>query len=495
MAGVDQAGAGGVQADGRTPARFLSTYFNAQCNIFSDAVLTHSTANLSQNEPVNQSQDFFGTQDFITPQDQEFSVMHNPAAPGETNKENVRQMRSPMNISPGARKRPKKCLYQPTGSQKSDDMNTSQGDGSQPSATPTPSLIMKPAAAPVMHGRGSILHYCKDQGTSAGHSPSRGRQMLPPPVRSPPLMRNPFLEPEHSTSGAAEKKKARVGQPPRSRYRADFKEMGLLGSGSFSKVYRVKHRLDGCEYAVKRTAKELYTASEKTTAIQEIQALAAVGSHPNIVRYFGAWMEPSGDGEHLFIQLEVCGKSLADQLAAGHVFSETHLMDIMKQIAGALRHLHQLGMVHLDVKPDNIYMSLKDSSCKLGDFGLVSRSDGQGEIREGDGRYLPKEMMNGDHSNLQQADMYSLGATMLELAIGSTLPMDGSLCQALRQDKAPLPKRLNANSQLVKYIKALLSETPSERPTAETICRGSAPWRKGVGSLLLQPSTLSRSTK
>lgn len=55
------------------------------------------------------------TQDFITPQDQEFSVMHNPAAPGETNKENVRQMRSPMNISPGARKRPKKCLYQPTG--------------------------------------------------------------------------------------------------------------------------------------------------------------------------------------------------------------------------------------------------------------------------------------------------------------------------------------------------------------------------------------------
>lgn len=54
---------------------------------------------------------------------------------------------------------------------------------------------------------------------------------------------------------------------------------------------------------------------------------------------------------------------------------------------------------------------------------------------------------------------------MLELAIGSTLPMDGSLCQALRQDKAPLPKRLNANSQLVKYIKVTVASlTPLPSP-------------------------------
>lgn len=66
---------------------------------------------------------------------------------------------------------------------------------------------------------------------------------------------------------------------------------------------------------------------------------------------------------------------------------------------------------------------------------------------------------------MSQADMYSLGATMLELAIGSTLPMDGSLCQALRQDKAPLPKRLNANSQLVKYIKVTVASlTPLPSP-------------------------------
>jgi wee1-like protein kinase len=72
------------------------------------------------------------------------------------------------------------------------------------------------------------------------------------------------------------------------------------------------------------------------------------------------------------------------------------------QMAAALRHLHQHGMVHLDVKPDNIYMSLDSGSYKLGDFGLVTKSNGQGRVMEGDGRYLPQEMLNGDHRSLEK---------------------------------------------------------------------------------------------
>lgn len=56
------------------------------------------------------------------------------------------------------------------------------------------------------------------------------------------------------------------------------------------------------------------------------------------------------------------------------------------QVAAGLRHLHDQGMAHLDIKPDNIYMSVDEKLYKVGDFGLVTRLDGTTKVNEGDGR-------------------------------------------------------------------------------------------------------------
>lgn len=55
------------------------------------------------------------------------------------------------------------------------------------------------------------------------------------------------------------------------------------------------------------------------------------------------------------------------------------------QMASALKHIHDLGMVHLDLKPDNIYMGRSPGTYKLGDFGLATTRDGQ-RVQEGDAR-------------------------------------------------------------------------------------------------------------
>jgi len=78
-----------------------------------------------------------------------------------------------------------------------------------------------------------------------------------------------------------------------SRYQREFKEIALLSSGSFGSVFRAVRELDGCEYAVKRITFDAMGYSKESTeqVIREVQCLAAVNDHPNIVRYYTSWWE------------------------------------------------------------------------------------------------------------------------------------------------------------------------------------------------------------
>ncbi|EFJ29494.1 hypothetical protein SELMODRAFT_4176, partial [Selaginella moellendorffii] len=79
------------------------------------------------------------------------------------------------------------------------------------------------------------------------------------------------------------------------------------------------------------------------------------------------------------------------------------------QLLNALKHLHSHGLTHLDVKSDKIY--IRNCVYKIGDLGLASRIDGTISIEDGNLRYLLMELINDDHSHLDKADMFSLGAT------------------------------------------------------------------------------------
>ncbi|KAK9945619.1 hypothetical protein M0R45_011125 [Rubus argutus] len=203
-----------------------------------------------------------------------------------------------------------------------------------------------------------------------------------------------------------------------SRYHADFHEIEQIGRGNFSHVYKVLNRIDGCLYAVKQSIRQLHQDTERRKALMEVQCLAAIGSHANIVGYYSSWFE----NEKLYIQTELCDHSLS-VTNFSRPFTEGEVLVALYQIAKALQFMHERGVAHLDVKPDNIYV--KNGVYKLGDFGCATLLDNSLPIEEGDARYMPPEILNEKHDDLDKADIFSLGVAMYELIKGSPLPVEG----------------------------------------------------------------------
>lgn len=107
------------------------------------------------------------------------------------------------------------------------------------------------------------------------------------------------------------------------------------------------------------TSSAIHSASDLEPWLDEVKALAAVGSHPNITGYHDSWLEPGQDGgPHQHIKLELCnGGNLGSHVKAKQPLQSDELWSICRQVASALKLVHSLGWAHLDVKPDNIYRS------------------------------------------------------------------------------------------------------------------------------------------
>jgi serine/threonine protein kinase len=246
-----------------------------------------------------------------------------------------------------------------------------------------------------------------------------------------------------------------------SRFRTDFVVEGEVGKGSFSTVFRCRHRLDGALYAVKRCDKRIRGAAHLRLVLQEVFALAALGCHPHVVRYFGSWVEDAS----LFIQLEFSeGGSLAQLFGSGRRrFAEAEVLHVLRDVASALAFVHARGVVHLDVKPDNILRC--EGRWKLGDFGLARPIDTPPDsISEGDSRYLAREVLQCDTRDLTKGDVFSLGVTAYELASGQPVASRGAEWRRLRD--GPLPRPSSMSAELHALLQRMLSADPAQRPTA-----------------------------
>lgn len=190
----------------------------------------------------------------------------------------------------------------------------------------------------------------------------------------------------------------------------------------------------------------------------EVQAMAAIGSHENIVGYFSSWFE----NERLYIQMELCNYSLSRN-SNSQMFTEGELLKVLLQIAKALQFIHERGIAHLDVKPDNIYV--KNGVYKLGDFGCATLVNKSLHIEEGDARYMPQEILNENYDHLDKVDIFSLGAAVYELIRQS--PFTESGAQFLREGKLPL---LPGHSlQFQNLLKVMVDRDPARRPSAKEI--------------------------
>ena len=197
--------------------------------------------------------------------------------------------------------------------------------------------------------------------------------------------------------------------------------------------------------------------------LREARAVAQL-SHPNIVAGYDAG---EANGYHYFVMEYVDGSTLADVVKRGGPLSEGRSMRVIVQIARALGHAHDNGLVHKDVKPDNILLA--DGVAKLCDLGLVGevgRTRPDGSI-VGTAHYLPPEMIRGDPADIR-SDLYSLGATLFFCLTGRP-PFMGDKPAAILashiREPAPNPCDLDPgiDVEVGRITQTLLAKDPSAR--------------------------------
>lgn len=288
------------------------------------------------------------------------------------------------------------------------------------------------------------------------------------------------------------------------RYEKEFVELKLLGEGEFGLVYQCLNRLDGCIYAIKRSIKPVAGSSFEKTSLNEVYAHAVLGKHDNVVRYYSAWAE----NNHMLIQNEYCNGGSLQTMLQKRILNEGELKILLLHIAEGLKYIHSHGLVHMDIKAGNIFLTKPNTrqmhtddgfvdnydqldnyqavTYKIGDLGHVT-SISEPRVEEGDCRYLPNEILQEDYSNLKSADIFSLGITIYEgknriiwfmsddftdfmsllAGGGGPLPKNGPNWHRLRNGNvADLP---DISREFNDLIKLMTHPNPKERPSSTSI--------------------------
>lgn len=237
-----------------------------------------------------------------------------------------------------------------------------------------------------------------------------------------------------------------------------------IGSGSFGDVFKVKSKEDGRYYAIKKSRERFKGKSDRERKLEEVRKHEQLPKHLNCVNLYKAWEER----QHLYIQTELCQTSLSDFTEINHDIPEKVVRNYLVDLLKAVRHLHNHQLIHLDIKPENIFIS-DDGLCKLGDFGLVldiNKND-TNEATEGDPKYLAKELMQGQFT--KAADIFSLGITILEIACDLDLPNGGEGWHQLRDGQIPDQLLNGISFELRNIIKLMMDPDYQRRPSADEL--------------------------
>ncbi len=255
-----------------------------------------------------------------------------------------------------------------------------------------------------------------------------------------------------------------------------YQIVGKLGRGGMGTVYEGVHRETGEPAAVKLLSAALAQEEGFRSRFEaEIETLRKL-NHPNIVRLFG-FGEQEG---HLFYSMElVNGNSLEEELRHGRRFEWREVTRIGIETCRALRHAHDRGVIHRDIKPGNLLMTA-DGTVKLSDFGIArlfgySKLTSAGSVL-GTAEYMAPEQAEGRPVD-QRADLYSLGSLLYALLAQRPVFRGKSLPEMLHQQRFEQPEPIrkyapDVPEELERILSQLLEKDPARRiPNADILAR------------------------
>ena len=196
----------------------------------------------------------------------------------------------------------------------------------------------------------------------------------------------------------------------------------LIGIGGMANVYRCYDTIDDREVAIKILKDEYLNNVEFIRRFKNESKAIAVLSHPNIVKVFDVSF---GDMIQYIVMEYIDGITLKEYIQQQGVLTWKETVHLISQVLQALSHAHSKGVVHRDVKPQNM-MLLSDGTIKVTDFGIARFSNNTKTMTEqaiGSVHYIAPEQAKGDITD-GRTDIYSLGVMMYEMLTGK-LPYDG----------------------------------------------------------------------
>lgn len=251
----------------------------------------------------------------------------------------------------------------------------------------------------------------------------------------------------------------------------EYEILSKIAEGGMGAVYKARHSRTGMIVAIKVIAKDTARNPVLLQRFKQEFDAARLIDHPNVVKALEYHAHPQP-----YIVMEfVDGESVGQRLQRRGAFEEQEAIRYIAQVCEGLQRAHKQGLVHRDVKPDNILIT-RDGQAKLTDLGLVKDIEADLNLtRTGRGlgtpHYMaPEQFRNAKHVDVR-SDIYSLGATLYAMVTGvipfeNTNPLDCWMRKI--RNEFPSPRELNPKvSERVDWaIRRAMSAEPERRPAS-----------------------------
>lgn len=242
-----------------------------------------------------------------------------------------------------------------------------------------------------------------------------------------------------------------------------------IGIGGMGIVYRATYTKNGAQVALKILSPELSDTESLQRRFEREVAILKKLQHPNIVRYYGG----GKFGTQRFYAMElVTGGSVEDLLREKKRLSWEEALDITMQVAKALEHAHEAGVIHRDLKPGNLLMT-RDHVIKLTDFGIARDTTATALTAAGKTvgtyAYMAPEQIRGKPPVDKKTDLYALGCVLFELISGETPFQSENQGEMLMMHLQEEPPRITSlvpgcPQQVEDLIFKLIEKDPGDRP-------------------------------
>ena len=254
----------------------------------------------------------------------------------------------------------------------------------------------------------------------------------------------------------------------------NFEILEKLGDGAYSIVYKVKRKIDSKIYALKKVKLQNLNEKEKENALNEVRILASVKS-PFVISYKEAFIEDSDSSLCLVMEFADKGdlyQKITEFKKIGCLFEEVDIWRIFIQMTRGLKALHDMKILHRDLKSANIFLE-SDGSAKIGDLNVSKvAKKGLGYTQTGTPYYASPEVWK-DNPYDSKSDIWSLGCVTYEMCMlhppFRAQNMEGLYNKVIKGQYGKLSDKFS--NDLAELIKMLLKVNPNERPSCGQILK------------------------